>query len=154
MNIKIEKDADGLALFAVQVAGDDGQATTFTSLDVAYTIAQQYREVLVGANTYISPTFPVTCETFELAEEEDDLLGTMDRSGSDVYFDVDGIFVFKGEDCPNPDRAAAEFLSLHAQNKVVEAPSVMAFELNVAHIYVQQHMGNLKLIYLYENKPK
>lgn len=151
MNYHIWKDSTNKLIHSVTVWHEDGMIQVFNPLDVAYTIAQNYRDVLVGDTVYISKNFPQNCLTFELTDEDKDVSDTLTKLGAGFYFNSDGAFLFQGGSDFNPERAAEEFIHYYRAGYWVKAPDYTLMDLEVDEIIVKRGFGRNTKVYLFHD---
>ena len=137
--IEVEKDSKGEALHCIRYNG-----VPYTALDVAYTIAQNYRYVSVSATVYIGSMFPNNTVIMELNNLE------LPLTKPGFYFDADGIFLFYGDSEPNPDRAVSEFVSLADLRGIIMAPTLTKFEMEADEIICKPSISGRNTIYVYK----
>lgn len=149
MRYDILTDSSQTLLYGIQVFGDDGRESMYTTLDVAYTIAQSYRDVLTGDTSYISRTFPPNCLNFQLDESDTDVLDTMKKLEVGFYFNTEGEFIFSGEDDLNAKRAAEEFIMYLRAGYLITAPTYKILDVVADEIIVKRGFGKSSRIYVF-----
>lgn len=143
---KVIKSDDGELLFAV---GVDKQY--YYTMDVFYTISQNYKEVLVYDNVYLNKNYPMSTMTLSLCEGDTDAADSLERSGTELYFDARGVFLFKGESDPNPDRAVKEFLALVEDKQLILGPMLTVGEVMLDELIVEEDLGGKKTLFMYKD---
>lgn len=143
---QIIKSDDGELLYAIKVNN-----SVFTGMDIFYTISQNYKETLVFDNVRINKDYPMATMPLNLCEGDIDIGESLKKSGTDLYFDAVGMFVFKGEANPNPDRAAKEFMALLEEQKVIMGPNLTIVQLELDELIMHEQMGGGKILFMYKD---
>jgi hypothetical protein len=145
------KSDDGKHLYALEVYEWDGFKHSFSALDIAYTISQGYKEVLVGDCAYLTNSFPDTCVPLQLTGE-DNPFDSLNKMGVDFYFNADGTFAFKGDTAPNPDKAIDEFMLFFKAQNVALGPDYAIMEVKATELIVKKELGNRIKLFMYTDE--
>lgn len=145
-DVEIVKSDDQELLYAIRVNN-----TVFTSMDVFYTISQKYRETLVFDNVRINKNYPMSTMPLSLCEGDTEAVEALGKSGADIYFDAIGLFIFKDEANPNPDRAAKEFMQLAEEQRVVMGPNLVIAQMELDELIMHEQLGGGKVLFMYKD---